>query len=459
VLCLVLLAAGTPGAPPARAAPAAEGLTLAEAIRQALENNPAVRRAAARIRERRGQALHAGRLVPANPELGLEVARRTLPDAESGDRAVRAVDELRAEGTSGLRRAFGRSLLDAALSDPPDRRSTDIGIRVSQELWTADKRALQRGAAALRTAAAQGELDFLRTSVAARTRRAFLGALLADESARTAKRVVALTEDLERYARRRLEAGEVTALEVNVAAIGVGRARAELALARRDRILRRLELAELLGLDPVGELDLRGVIRPAELDLPDEATLLQAAGERRRDLAAAAQEVVAARKELRLAERQLIPNLTVMGFYEREESADIVGVGVSLPLPLLHRFGGEQEAASARLTEARIERDALHLQVRREVREAVADYRAASERVRLLSMEMLGAAEENLHLTRAAFEAGKVGAPAIATAQDNLLRVRRSHLEALSELIAAATALEQATGGLVRMAQAEHPTP
>ena len=457
LLCVAVLAAGPPGSAAAQGTTRGAGLTLAEAVEQALERNHALRRAAARVRERRGEVLHAGRAVPANPELELEVARRAAPEADPADQRAPLLEAWLTEGPSGLQGAVARSLVDSALSDPPDRRSTDVGIRISQELWTGDKRALQRGAAAGRTAAAQGELDFLRASVAARTRRAFLAALLADESVRTAERLVALTEDLEGYARRRLEAGEATALEVNTAAIGVGRARAELALARRDRTLRRLDLAELLAVDPARELDLRGAIRPVPLDLPEGGALLQAALERRRDLAASAQAVVAARKELRLAERQLIPNLTVMGFYRREESADIAGVGVSLPLPLLHRFGGEQEAAAARLAEAQIERDALHLQVRREVLEAVTDYRAAMERVRLFSRDMLGAAEENLRLTRTAFEAGKVGAPSIATAQDNLLGVRRSHLDAVNELIAAGTALERATGGLVHMAQGAAP--
>ncbi|EAR21633.1 TolC family protein [Nitrococcus mobilis] len=389
-------------------------LTLAQAVTQALQYNYGIQAAAARVRERSGEAVHAGRIVPSNPMLRVLAGRR----------------------------------------DAPDDISVDIGIRVAQELWTGGKRTLQLGAATARTEAARGELDFLRTSIAARTRRAFLRALLAQEALRTAQRLVELTRAVQNYARRRQKAGEATELEVNITAIGVGRARAERAQARRDRVRARLALASLLAIDPARKIELSGRLHPTELHLPKRAVLVQRSLQRRQDLAAAAQAVFSARKELRLAERQLIPNLTVMGFYRREESTDeIAGVGVSMPLPLLHRYRGEQQAAGARLQAAQIAQNALQLRVRREVLQAIADYRAARTRVAVLSGQMLGAAEENLRLTRIAFQAGKLGAPAITAAEDNLLNVRRTYLDALDELITAGTALERATGGLIHMAQ------
>lgn len=416
VIAALTLSAGARAEDPSRAA-LPDPLTLDIAVREALDYNYEVRQAAVRVRQRSGEAAHAGRPVPDNPVLQIEAGRR----------------------------------------EAPDDTSTDIGISVSQALWTGGKRGSGRAAADARIKAAREELDYLRTSVAARTRRAYLQVLLAHEAARTAQRLVELTREVASFARRRLEAGEATEMEVNVATIGVGRARSELAQAQRDRARARLTLAELLALDPRHELRVTGRLKPVALELPERDALLQRSLERRRDLAAAARTMVAAREELKLADRQAIPNLTVTGFYNREESADIAGIGLSLPLPLLHRYSGEQQAADARLARARLKRDALQQQVRREVLEAVADYRAAREQVEVLGGNTLGAAEKNLHLTRIAFQAGKVGAPAITSAQDNLLDVRRTYLNALDELITAGTALERATGGLIRMAQGAGP--
>ena len=413
----LLLALGIPFGTVAAPPPAADGLpdplTLQAAVDQALQHNFAIRTAAAEVRRLEGETTHAGRWVPSNPVLGVNSARR----------------------------------------DAPGETSTDIGISLSQELWTGGKRRLQQSAASARGQAAHGRLEFLRTSTAARTRRAFLRVLLAREAERTGERLLSAAQELQRYTRRRLEAGEATALAVNTAAIGVARARAELSRARRDRTRARLALAERLAVDPGRELNPAGRLQPVALELPDRETLLQRSLSRRSDLAAAAEAVVAAQKELQLTRRQLIPNLTVMGFYEEEESAEILGGGLSVSLPLLHRYQGERQSAGARLQQQQVSRDALRLRVRREILQALADYRSAREQVEAAGGAMLAAAEQNLSLTRTAFEAGKVGAPAITTAQDNLLSVRRTYLNALDELIVAGTALERATGGLIRMRQ------
>ncbi|MDZ7662993.1 TolC family protein [Thiohalophilus sp.] len=412
VVGLCLLAAisqsvASPDPTPAR-------LSLDAALSRAMEYNYAIQAAQRRVGIRAGEAEHAGRLFPSNPELELERADREAPDGSS---------------------------------------TTDLGITLKQEIWMGNKGDLREEAANLRTKAARNELDFLRTSVAARTRRAFMRVLLAREAVRTAERVVELAERLQRYARRRKQAGEATRMEVNVAVIGLGRARAERVRAERDLTRARLTLAEILNIDPSRPLEPQGELQPVALNLPNTNTLVRRALDRRRDLAGSAQAVLAARKELRLANREIIPNLTIMGFYKEEESAEITGLGVSVPIPLFHYYSGEQAAAGERLQLAQVERDALMLQVRRETLQGIADYRAARRRVDLLNDDMLAAAEQNLRLTRVAFSEGKVGAPAITTAQDNLLNVRRTYLDALDELISAATALERATGGLIHMGQ------
>lgn len=379
-------------------------------MRWAAENNLAVRLAGARVEERAGDTRHASRWVPSNPVLTGSAARR--------------------EG------------VEAA--------STDLGVSLSQELWIGGQSGLRQRAAEQREEGARQEQAFLRRAVMARARRAFLEVLVADESVDTAARVAALAEDVAGYAESRLQAGESTLPELNAARIALGQARAAVAAARREARAARLGLADVLSVDPAQEIEVRGRLAPAPLEVPDRERLLTLAARRRQDLAAAAARVVAAREELRLSRRLLIPNLTVLGFYEQEEgSDDIAGGGLSIPLPLLHRFGGERKAAAARLQQSRLERHQLALEVRREVLEAVSDYEAARERVSILSDEMLERAEQNVRLVETAFRRGKVGAPAIATAQDRLAAVRRAYLEAQRELVRAAAALERSTSGLL----------
>ncbi|MDG4868542.1 TolC family protein [Guyparkeria sp. 1SP6A2] len=399
-------------APPAFGNPSDAPLTLDRAIDAALANNFAVQRAASEVRVRQGDAVHAGRSVPSNPVLEARTARR----------------------------------------DGPGGQSTDFGITISQSLFTGGKGKLAENAARNRQGEAEQRLDFLRTTVAARTRSAFLQVLSAQERLNTAERLMTLNREVHDFARRRLQAGEGTRLEVNAAAISVGRAKAELAKARQRLAAARLALTEQLAVDPAQSVAIRGRLEPARLVIDDTDILLRQAMQRRADLAAAARSVAAARDELRLSERQLVPNVTVGAFYDRENSNDVLGLSLSAPIPALHRFQGEQRSAQARLDRAQIEQDALRQQVRREVLMAVAAYRSARERVEVFGSQMVANAEENLVLTRGSVDAGQLGAPAITTAQNNLMEVRRQYLTALDDLISAGAALERSTGGLLRLA-------
>ena len=214
-------------------------------------------------------------------------------------------------------------------------------------------------------------------------------------------------------------------------------------------------LMELLVMDPESaRLRLTSELSLDRFNLPSMGPLLGEALKRRQDLVAAAREVVAARKTLSLSKRQLIPNLKVFGFMQEEEGADVAGLGVSMPIPVWDTRSGENQVARAELEQARIEEDALRLQVRTEVIGAVTDYNAARQRLEVFGKDVLASAEENVRLTEKAFRAGSVGAPTLAMAQDDLINTRREYLDALREAIGAAAALERSTGGVVALREA-----
>ena len=392
-------------------------LTLDAALAWADTYNPAVRAADIRIRRLGGEAIHADVAVPSNPRVELEAGRR----------------------------------------DQPDGSATDIGIRISQQFWVAGQGGLNAAVAGHALSAARADAAYLRASTAARTRAAFLSVLVAEQAVATAERVVDTNEKLDDYAARRLEAGAGTRIETNAALLGLQRARAFAAAARDTATQARLQLKNLLAIDPARRLRIEGTLAFRRLQLPDESRLLERAVKKRGDLEAAAARVLAARKELSLARRELVPNLTVFGFYREEAGgrneggADITGGGIGFELPLLHRYEGEREIASAELSRARLDADNLQRDVRLQVLSALSAYRAARERADLLSDAVLDAAENTLELTRRSFAAGKVGAPAITSAQNNLVDIRRDYLDALAALVRAATDLERATGGLIVM--------
>ena len=392
-------------------------LTLNAALNWASEYNPTLRSARLRIQRLGGEAIHADVPVPSNPRLELEAGQR----------------------------------------DQPNGSSTDIGIQLSQEFWIAGQGGLREDAATSRLGAARADYDFLAATTTARVRAAFLSVLVAEQAVNTAERVVDTNEQLETYAKKRLNAGAGTRIESNAARLGLQRARAFAAEARDAANQTRLELKDLLAIDPTRRLAIKGDLSFALLDMPNRDRLLVRAVERRTDLQAAASRVIAARKELSLANREIIPNLTVFGFYREEAGgrdkggSDITGGGIGFELPLLDRYEGERQIATADLAQAQLDQDNLQREVRLQVLSAISAYDAGRERADALSDAVLEAAESSLELTRRSFAAGKVGATAITSAQTNLFDVRRDYLDALGALVTAGTDLERATGGLLVM--------
>lgn len=387
-------------------------LTLDQALEWAEQYNPTLLGARIELRRREGVLEHADVAVPSNPELELGAAQREARDGST---------------------------------------STDIDIRLSQEFWIAGQGGLRERAAQSRLAGGRAQLDFLGSATRARVRAVFLQALVAERAVATAQEIVRVNEKLGNYAKRRLEAGKANRLEANTARIGVGRAQALLAQARNRQTQARLALSELLAVDPQRSITLQGRLSPAPLKLPSQTELLRRAITRRGDLAAAAEEVSASQEDLKLARRQIVPNLKVFGSYGREEGSDITGGGVALELPLLHRFGGERKQAAAELDAALLQRDTLQLVVRSQVLSALAAYESSSAQVTALNDEVVTAASQNFELTQKAYEAGELGSPALTAAQDTLINTRNDYLNALDALVASATDLERATGGLVVM--------
>ncbi|RJS93706.1 TolC family protein [Salinisphaera sp. Q1T1-3] len=402
-------------------------LTLAAALDWAAEHNPTLRAARIDIERRTGQAIHADVAVPSNPRVQIGAGQRRTPAG----------------------------------------RGTDLDITLSQTFWIAGQGALREAAASHELGAARDRYRYLLSATSTRVRHAFLSVLLAERAVSTADRVQQATRRIDGYARRRLDAGAGTQLEANAARLGLRRAEALQARARRQRARARFALDELLGIAPTRRLDIVGRLRVNPADLPDRQALLSRALRQRRDLQAAAGRVAAARKRLALADRQIIPNLEVFGFYRRENSgrgegpagngADILGGGISFELPLLHRYQGERRQAAAELDARRLAQDNLQRAVRLQVLRGLSDYETAREEVRSLDQAVMDAAQQSLALTRRAFAAGEVGAPAITAAQNSLMAVRREYLDALGRFVQATTDIERATGGLVAVTGA--PTP
>jgi cobalt-zinc-cadmium efflux system outer membrane protein len=259
-------------------------------------------------------------------------------------------------------------------------------------------------------------------------------------------------------AEKRLRAGEGTRLELNSATIEQGKSEVALSRAEFDQLQARVALAELLTLSPRAPVNVVGRLSAPSLSLLETNELVDRSIERRQDLAAAADDVIAARESLQLTRRQLVPNPSLSGGYATEGKEDVATIGVTFSLPLSIRANrASVSAAQARLSIAEADQDELRLVVEREVVLAVAAYAAASNQLQLIGKGTLATAAENVQLAQAALQAGKIGSPVVAESMATFLETRNAYLTVLDAVSQAATDLELATGGIVAIDSGAEP--
>lgn len=392
-------------------------LTLSAAVAEAIDDNPALAAQRAQVTKYEGDYLHADRPVPSNPELGLQAARR----ANGG------------------------------------RVSTDYGIALSQEFWTAGKGQLSSAVVKNRLSATRKDYEFLKLAIAARVRSAFFRVLLAREELATAKRSVALMQKTSDLMRISLQQGKRNRIDLNTAVIGLARARSQQATARQKLSVSRLALTDVLGRDPLDAPDVTGDIAVDVGNLPPRDKLLGIAVARRSDLAAAADRISSAKSAVELAQAQTTPNLRVFGFFNREERSNVAGAGVSVPLTVLHRYTGERKRAAAELYQAQVAKERLQRTIRSRVLEAIARFEAARTKLKQMNDSILRRSEETLRLMQRALQAGKVGSSDVLAAQDNLIAVRKEYLQVQDDYVEAVQMLEISTGGAVSLGEVNSP--
>ncbi len=382
-------------------------LTLTEALERAFSSSPVMQARRAEVRRAEARLLGA-RTYPLNPELELS----------AGDR------------------------------QGPTETSTDRSIGISQEIQIGGQRRKGVAAASAALEAARSSFERELRLLGASVEQAFAQALRARELLEIADADAELARQLLRFSVRRLEAGSGTQVELNLARSTAGQAERALRLSESAEETARNRVAELIGLPLDGALNAVVGDQPMPDDrVPQLEELLAAAFQNRADLASLRHETDSAELSIELSRSLRIPNLRLGAFYEEEEGTDeIKGIGLSVPIPLFNRNQGEVAEAQAEAERLSAEGSAAELAVRREVADALVQYRSAREAALYLRDLVVGTLEENLLLLRKALDAGKIGASEVLVFRREFVEGQRQYVEALFEAQSARIALDLATG-------------
>lgn len=385
---------------------AATSLTLDDALARARTGHPTVRVAAAELDAARARLDQAG-MIPANPVVSVELARHTEPGNVGIDRGVALSQEVEVGGQGALRVAAARHDVTRA------------------ELTLADR---------------------LRV-VDAEVRRAFAGVEAADRRYVLATESAGLSTRLADAATRRARAGDVGALDVELAHVETVRATQAVAAAEFDRARAKARLATAIAADPGDVLGVAGV-RDRVPPPPSESVLVDRALRARPDLAAAQAQMARFGAEADLtARRGRITNPVLRGFYRQERLNErIVGGEIAIPLPVWNREQGATMALRAEAAAAGAEIERLRREIPREVHLALVRWHAAAEAETRYERDALPAVRSARDLIERSYDGGYLGLPEVLAQRGRLLDVQGAAIAAWLDLREAEADLREAVG-------------
>jgi len=391
----------------------ASAMTVVEAVETALKNNPDVQAVRLEKDVAKGRLDQAGLWLRSNPVVEGSLSRKdTVPGGGETvtNYTLSLSQEFEIAGQRGLRVDVARSGMDKAAQDIRDRERVLI------------------------------------TEV----KDSFAKALAAKRKVELTDEAVRLQEQLVSSAMVKLQAGEISQLEQNLADVELGKARRERLLAEKEQREALLNLQALLGTKLKSDFSVEGELPTEAPQLPQKDKLRELTVSQRPDVLSATAEVQQAKASMMLAGREAIPNFTVSGFYNQDEKLNEAGVMLSFPLPFFDRKQADRKEAAAKAGKALIKQASLERSAEREIEEAYANLVAATEELSLFKKDVLGKAMENLGLMNLAFEEGKFGFFEVRLAQKDTLDAQFAYLESQVRLQLALNALEKVTGGSLK---------
>lgn len=332
-------------------------------------------------------------------------------------------------------------------SEPGAKDFTDYGVKLSQEFEIAGQRGVRIDIAQKDISRIDQEIKDRERNLANEVKNAFARALAGKKREELTREAVKLKEDLLGFTRIKFQAGQVSGLEVNLAEVEVSKTKRELLLASREYREARLSLQRLVGMRPNEAFSVQGELSADLPGVPDRESLKKLATARRPDVKAASIEIERTTSAQRLVNRLALPNITLAGFYDRDEERNTGGIALSVPIPFFDRKQAEKSEARARVEQARLNYAGLEKTIDKEVEVAYNDFSTATEELSLFKQEILNKAAENLSLMNLAFKEGKIGFFDVRLAQKDTIDLQFAHLDALLRARLALYALESISGG------------
>lgn len=256
-----------------------------------------------------------------------------------------------------------------------------------------------------------------------------------------------LARRLAEFARGRAEAGEVSPLDAKQIEIDAQRLRMESRLLEAESVSVLGRLKPLLGLEPDAALSITG-------DLPAVELPAMHSWRNRPDFLLAQSRAEAARIGWEIAHAGRLQDVSagIFGAHEmqdvtstRRERTGFAGFRISIPLPFWNRNQGAIAEAAASAERARLEAEALAMQIHGEAATARREMEANAAIVRETRDDLAPLAARQAEEMEKAYEKGQADLPSVLRARDQRLQLESAALNAERDFHLARIRYEAAT--------------
>lgn len=385
-----------------------------------------------------------------NPDIA--VAARRVAAAQAHVPIVGALDDPMA-----MYRGWG-----IPLKKPWDLNAAQNMLSLSQTFPGSDKRALRTSVAESDVDVAKANLEQARLEVRVRVRKAFDDMLRAQDELRIHDGHVMIAQRAIEAARIQYESGKVPQQDMLKAQVALTRLAEHMIRFDRDADIARAELNTLLGRDPETPIRVEGEFS-VNAPLPSVKNLNDLALEARPDLVAARVAADRSHKEQSLAKRAYAPDFTVSaGYMLMPTGSDMRNnymVEGTMNLPWLNRRKHDAEIAEAavRVTEQDAELAAVRNAAFGEIAEALVQADAARKTVLLYHDEIIPQAQATLDSSTVAYQNDKTSLVDLLDSQMAVIDATLTWAQELGDFDARLADLEMAAGAPIHMSDSNSP--
>jgi len=294
----------------------------------------------------------------------------------------------------------------------------------------------------------QSELRTVRRAV----RQAYYSLLAGDERLSLAESILELSQRFRDAAQARFEAGAAPRLEVLQADLGVARARADVELARSDRVAAQATLNSVINAPAAQPVALAGTMLDGVPAIAYEPMLALAVASNV-DLIALDRQISIEQRRVGLLRAERTPAASVSFsalFNAQPDFTSGAGVGVGLSLPLFSRNQGEIAQSIAAVSQLHARREATMRELENSVFGLTARITAQRRRTETYDRELVPTASSLESLAEESYRAGRTSVLGVLDAQRNLRDLRREALQAALDLQLTIADLEEQLGTDIR---------